>query len=101
MLPGCRMGRLRRGPLQTPTSRTTDPRMQSAPSDPKAAALAKAQAASSLQNIFLTLFSNVAIATSLALLLYFREGNTLIFWWLGGGLAFAPRRAGAVSPPQP
>ncbi|MCL8487434.1 MULTISPECIES: putative bifunctional diguanylate cyclase/phosphodiesterase [Bradyrhizobium] len=71
--------------------------MPTAPSDPKAAALAKAQAASSLQNIFLTLLSNVAIATSLALLFYFREGNTLIFWWLGAAIAFAVLRAGWVS----
>jgi len=66
--------------------------MQTAITECKAAALAKAQAASSLQNIFLTLFANVAIATSLACLLYFREGNTLIFWWLGAALAFVSLR---------
>ncbi|MGC2778735.1 MAG: EAL domain-containing protein [Bradyrhizobium sp.] len=71
--------------------------MQTAPTDCKAAALAKAQATSSLQNISLTLFANVAIATSLALLLYFREGNTLIFWWLGAAITFAVLRAGWVS----
>lgn len=72
-------------------------RMQTAHSDPKAVALARAQAESSLQNISLTLVSNVAIATSLALLLYFREGNTLIFWWLGAAISFAFLRAGAVT----
>ena len=71
--------------------------MQTANTECKAAALAKAQAASSLQNISLTLFANVAIATSLALLLYFREGGTLIFWWLGAAIAFAALRAGWVS----
>ncbi|MGJ5036167.1 putative bifunctional diguanylate cyclase/phosphodiesterase [Bradyrhizobium sp. HKCCYLRH3059] len=71
--------------------------MQTATTECKAAALAKAQAASSLQNISLTMFANVAIATSLALLLYLREGGTLIFWWLGAAIVFAAFRAGWVS----
>ncbi|CAL80122.1 putative signaling membrane protein containing multidomains (diguanylate cyclase (GGDEF)/phosphodiesterase (EAL)) [Bradyrhizobium sp. ORS 278] len=71
--------------------------MQTAPTDPQAAALAKAQAASSLQNIALTLFANVAIATSLALLIYLREGSTPILWWLAGAASFATLRAAWVS----
>ncbi|MGJ4953732.1 putative bifunctional diguanylate cyclase/phosphodiesterase [Bradyrhizobium sp. HKCCYLS20291] len=71
--------------------------MQTALTDPKAAALAKAQVASSLQNIFLTLFANVAIAISLALLIYLREGSTLILWWLAAAVAFATLRAAWVS----
>ncbi|NPU13497.1 EAL domain-containing protein [Bradyrhizobium sp. 83002] len=71
--------------------------MQTAPTDPKAAALAKAQAASSLQNIALTLFANVAIAVSLALLIYLREGSAPILWWLAAAVAFAVLRAAWVS----
>ena len=71
--------------------------MQTAPTDCKAAALAKAQAASSLQNIFLTLFANVAIATSLALLIYLRDGSAPILWWLAAAVAVAVLRTAWVS----
>ncbi|MGJ4893192.1 putative bifunctional diguanylate cyclase/phosphodiesterase [Bradyrhizobium sp. HKCCYLRH3099] len=71
--------------------------MQTASTDPQAAALAKAQAASSLQNVALTLFANVAIAISLALLIYLREGSTPILWWLAAATVFAVLRAAWVS----
>jgi diguanylate cyclase (GGDEF)-like protein len=66
-------------------------------SDWKASALAKAQASSSLENIVLTVASNVVIAISLSLLLYFEDGGTLIFWWLGAAVAYALFRAWRVS----
>jgi diguanylate cyclase (GGDEF)-like protein len=66
-------------------------------SDPKARALAQAQAKSALQHIYLTLLSNVLIAVSLAVLLYLDDGKTLIFQWLGAVVAMALLRAWWVS----
>lgn len=59
-------------------------------------ALAKAQSTRSLENIFLTVTSNVVIALSLSLLLYFEDGGTLIFLWLGAAVTFALFRAWLV-----
>ncbi|MGJ4941005.1 putative bifunctional diguanylate cyclase/phosphodiesterase [Bradyrhizobium sp. HKCCYLS1011] len=70
--------------------------MQIKDTDLKATAVAKAQATNSLQNIALTLLSNVAIAVSLALLLYLEDGGTLIFSWLAAAVAFALFRAWRV-----
>jgi diguanylate cyclase (GGDEF)-like protein len=64
---------------------------------PKATALARAQASSVLQNIYLTLLSNVAIAISISMLLYLNDGKTLIFQWLGAAIAMALLRAWWVS----
>lgn len=66
-------------------------------SDLKAAALARAQAVSSLENISLTVISNAVIALSLSLLVHFEDGGTLIFWWLGTAIAFALIRAWMVA----
>jgi len=71
--------------------------MATTDSDLKASALAKAQARSSLENIVLTVVSNVVIAISLSLLLYFEDGGKLIFWWLGAAVAYALFRGWWVS----
>jgi len=59
----------------------------------KTFAPARAQAASSLENNWLTVLSNIAIAVSLALLLHFEDNGTLIFGWLGGVVVFGVGRA--------
>ncbi|WP_316174209.1 MULTISPECIES: putative bifunctional diguanylate cyclase/phosphodiesterase [unclassified Bradyrhizobium] len=67
--------------------------MQIKDSELRPAALARAQATSLLQNIALTLLSNVAIAVSLALLIYLEHGGTIISSWLAAAVAFALVRA--------
>uniref|UniRef100_Q07NT5 Diguanylate cyclase/phosphodiesterase n=1 Tax=Rhodopseudomonas palustris (strain BisA53) TaxID=316055 RepID=Q07NT5_RHOP5 len=67
--------------------------MSSATKAIKTIALTRAQAASSLENNWLTVVSNIIIAISLALLLHFEDNGTLIFGWLGGVVVFGVFRA--------
>ncbi|UYO52287.1 putative bifunctional diguanylate cyclase/phosphodiesterase [Rhodopseudomonas palustris] len=71
--------------------------MTRADSSFKAIALAKAQARTTLRNVRLTLISNIAIALSLAALLYRENGETPILWWLGVAISLALFRAWWVS----
>jgi diguanylate cyclase (GGDEF)-like protein len=65
--------------------------------NPRAIAIARAQAASALQNINLTLISNAAIAISLSVLLYLDERDATILYWLAVAAAMALARAWWVS----
>jgi diguanylate cyclase len=71
--------------------------MRAIDNNPRAVALARAQACSALQNINLTLVSNVAIAVSLSVLLYLEDRDTTIFYWLAAAVAMALARAWWVS----
>ncbi|MBI5127860.1 MAG: EAL domain-containing protein [Rhodopseudomonas palustris] len=71
--------------------------MKTAESNFKATILAKAQASAALQNLNLTLISNVAIAASLAFLLHQDGKGTAAAWWLTATVALAVLRWAWVS----
>jgi hypothetical protein len=71
--------------------------MRAIDNNPRAIAVARAQASSALQNVNLTLISNVAIAISLSVLLNLKDENTTIFYWLAVAVAMALARAWWVS----
>src|ERR1700759_2631155 len=71
--------------------------MRATGNDQRAISLARAQASSALQNVNLTLISNVAIAVSLSVLLNLEDGNATIFYCLAVAVAMALARAWWVS----